>query len=252
MVTNNMRTRPASRMGLFFVIGVGALVQLSSITQGLSSDLRSSRLKGTVVGPQGERISKASVVIDARNKKCALQANELGEFELDLAPGSYTLSIHPFFLGFKGLTFSNLQVSGTHQLNQDFLLEYGRCSDCFWRVIEDGRVDEIPRVNEISQDNPEIKPPVILSRPEPSYSDLARQHKIEGRVVLDVLLSSSGKILSIHADEELPYGLTQNAITAAREIRFLPGVFRGKPITMYYPLTYDFSWRSVPCSSLAN
>lgn len=239
-------------ISLLFVLGVGALIPVSSSAQGGSGDLTSTRLKGRVIGPQGERISKASVEIDGRDKKCALQANEQGEFELDLAAGSYTFNIHSFSLGFKGLEFSNLQVLGIHPLSQDFLLEYGRCSDCFWRVVENGPVDEIDRINEISQDDPEIKPPVILSKPEPSYSDLARQHKIEGRVVLDVLLSSSGKILSVHAEEKLPYGLTENAVTAAQKIQFLPGVFRGHAITMYYPVNYDFSWRSVPCSSLAN
>ncbi|HEY1404848.1 MAG TPA: TonB family protein, partial [Pyrinomonadaceae bacterium] len=64
---------------------------------------------------------------------------------------------------------------------------------------------------------------VIKSKPLPSYPSEARGSGVEGRVVLRIILGSDGKVRTkIEVIEGLPYGITEEAIKAARRIKFEP------------------------------
>src|SRR6185295_6538348 len=62
----------------------------------------------------------------------------------------------------------------------------------------------------------------LLSKPEPQYTEEARRNQISGTVVLRVVFSSTGEVLQIRAVRTLPFGLTERAIAAARQIKFTP------------------------------
>jgi len=47
--------------------------------------------------------------------------------------------------------------------------------------------------------------------------------------------------LSISARAGLPYGLTERAIAAARQIKFTPATKDGRPVSMYIQLEYNFN-----------
>jgi len=53
-------------------------------------------------------------------------------------------------------------------------------------------------------------------------------------------LSSSGRVTNIRAVGRLPDGLTENAIEAARQIRFVPAVKDGRFVSMRMELQYNF------------
>lgn len=81
----------------------------------------------------------------------------------------------------------------------------------------------------------------LLTKPEPTYTEDARDRGIAGTVVLRVVFSSTGKVTNLRVVAGLPYGLTERAIVAARKIKFIPAMKDGKPVSMWIQLEYNFS-----------
>jgi TonB family protein len=82
---------------------------------------------------------------------------------------------------------------------------------------------------------------VILNKPEPRYTREARRNGITGTVRLKAVLAASGKVTHIVIMKALPDGLTENAIEAAKRIRFLPSIKDGKLVSTYVTLEYGFA-----------
>ena len=59
--------------------------------------------------------------------------------------------------------------------------------------------------------------------------------------MLRVVFSASGEVTSIRAVKSLPGGLTEKAIAAARQIRFVPAMKDGQPVPCYMQLEYNFN-----------
>jgi TonB family protein len=81
----------------------------------------------------------------------------------------------------------------------------------------------------------------VLSKPEPQYTEEARKNQITGTVVLRAIFTSGGQVTNITARSGLPYGLTERAIAAARQIRFVPATKDGHAVSMYIQLEYNFN-----------
>jgi TonB family protein len=81
----------------------------------------------------------------------------------------------------------------------------------------------------------------ILSKPKPQYTDEARNDNLEGTVLLRVTFLANGQIGSVLAVKGLPDGLTDCAITAARQLKFNPVKVNGTPQTVTKSLEYSFS-----------
>ena len=81
----------------------------------------------------------------------------------------------------------------------------------------------------------------LLKKPEPVYTVEARKNKITGTVMLKAVFSHTGEVTNIHLVSGLPYGLTNQAIAAARKITFTPAMKDGKPVSMWIQLEYNFN-----------
>jgi TonB family protein len=81
----------------------------------------------------------------------------------------------------------------------------------------------------------------VLFKPEPQYTEEARKNSITGTVILRVVFSKSGEVTNIRAMQSLQGGLTEKAIAAARQIRFVPATRNGQPVSMYMQLEYNFN-----------
>jgi TonB family protein len=81
----------------------------------------------------------------------------------------------------------------------------------------------------------------VLAKPEPQYTEDARRNQITGSVVLRVVFSRNGEVTNIRAIHPLPYGLTERAIAAARQIRFRPATREGRAVNVYMQLEYNFN-----------
>lgn len=81
----------------------------------------------------------------------------------------------------------------------------------------------------------------VLSKPEPSYTEFARQLQVKGTVVLRCMFSSDGTIKYLLVIQGLPGGLTEKALAAAKKIKFVPATKDGRPVSMYIQLEYNFN-----------
>src|SRR5829696_9179278 len=81
----------------------------------------------------------------------------------------------------------------------------------------------------------------LISKPEPQYTEDARKNQITGTVVLKCIFSSNGSITQIRTVSGLPYGLTERAIAAARQIKFVPATKDGHQVSMWMQLEYNFN-----------
>jgi TonB family protein len=81
----------------------------------------------------------------------------------------------------------------------------------------------------------------VLSKPEPQYTEEARKNQVTGTVVLRAVFTSGGQVTNIRAVSGLPFGLTERAIAAARQIKFTPATKDGHPVSMYIQLEYNFN-----------
>jgi TonB family protein len=83
--------------------------------------------------------------------------------------------------------------------------------------------------------------PTILYREKAKYTEDARQHKVEGTVVLAIVFGADGRIHDIRTVRGLPDGLTETSIEAAQKIRFHPAVQNGKPVSVRATLEFSFA-----------
>lgn len=87
---------------------------------------------------------------------------------------------------------------------------------------------------------PSDTPVQIINRPKPAMTKEARENNVQGSVRLRVTLLSDGKIGSIEVVSGLPYGLTEQAISAAKQITFIPATKKGTPVTVTKVFEYSF------------
>jgi TonB family protein len=81
----------------------------------------------------------------------------------------------------------------------------------------------------------------ILSNPRPDYTEDARHNNIQGPVVLRLVLAASGEVTNITVVRGLPFGLSEKAIAAARNIKFQPARKDGHQVSQSVQLTFTFS-----------
>lgn len=81
---------------------------------------------------------------------------------------------------------------------------------------------------------------IVLSKPEPAYTAAARNAFVTGRIILRAVFAADGTVRHILVMKALPHGLTENAVNAARKIKFTPAVKDGRPVSMFVQLEYYF------------
>lgn len=65
-----------------------------------------------------------------------------------------------------------------------------------------------------------------------SYSEEASQNNVQGRIVLQVILCGNGRVSDITVEERLPFGLTERAIGALKQLQFQPAELNSKPVSV--------------------
>ena len=77
--------------------------------------------------------------------------------------------------------------------------------------------------------SPKTVPAEIVSKPLPTYTQEARSLKIQGEVLLEVVLEASGRLRIVRVVRGLGHGLDDAAVRAAEQIRFKPALRDGQP-----------------------
>jgi TonB family protein len=70
----------------------------------------------------------------------------------------------------------------------------------------------------------------ITFKPNPTYTDEARQLKLEGEVLLEVMFAANGQLHVNRIVRGLGHGLDEAAIAAANKMRFKPALRNGQPV----------------------
>jgi len=71
--------------------------------------------------------------------------------------------------------------------------------------------------------NNAVSPVTCIYCPEPLYTDEARKVKLQGKLVLQVLVGADGRAMRIHVAQGLGMGLDESAVETVRGWRFSPG-----------------------------
>src|SRR5579864_3734896 len=78
----------------------------------------------------------------------------------------------------------------------------------------------------------EMKPPVVVHKTEPAYTEDARKAKVEGAVVLRANIGADGRPHDIRVIKRLGYGLDDSAVECLSQWLYRPGTANGAPITV--------------------
>ena len=87
-----------------------------------------------------------------------------------------------------------------------------------------------PEAPKKRETGPPTTPVEILSKPKPDYTDEARKLKLEGEVLVRVLFTAAGEVRVLDVVRGLGHGLDDNALRAAKQIKFKPALREGQPV----------------------
>jgi TonB family protein len=80
----------------------------------------------------------------------------------------------------------------------------------------------------------------VLSKPQPEYTNEAKQLKVQGDVILRVTFTASGRVLVQGVVHGLGHGLDEEARRVAQQIRFRPATRNGQAVDMTTNITITF------------
>jgi TonB family protein len=88
-----------------------------------------------------------------------------------------------------------------------------------------------PQAQRKAAESPSAKlvPAEIVFKPSPVYTAEAKNLRVEGEVLLEVVFESTGKLRVVRVVQGLGHGLDESAVRAAQQIRFKPALQDGQP-----------------------
>lgn len=113
-------------------------------------------------------------------------------------------------------------------------------NDIFQKFNYSNRSQSNFTVTTVGVTRPELNNLIIFEKPAANYTSAAREHSIVGTVTLKVTFLPDGKIGEIDIVKGLDYGLTEQAISAARNIKFQPSTLGGTSIPATKIVEYSF------------
>ena len=92
---------------------------------------------------------------------------------------------------------------------------------------------------------PGVTCPRALREVRPNYTRAAMEAKIQGYVVLEIVVRPDGSVGDVQVVKslDLRYGLDQEAVKAARQWRFAPGTRNGQPVSVRKSIELSFTLR---------
>ena len=111
--------------------------------------------------------------------------------------------------------------------------------------IQSARATPSARVGYAPGDPPlrvggDVKRPVVITRVEPIYTEVAKKVRISGIVILEVIIDRTGVVKDAQVIKGLPFGLDQAAVDAVKQWRFRPATLNGQPVDVTFNLTLNF------------
>jgi TonB family protein len=86
--------------------------------------------------------------------------------------------------------------------------------------------------------------PVALNKPRPNYTEEARKNKVQGSVRARVLVGADGTVKQVRiSGAGLPGGLNEEAIQAAKQMRFQAAMKNGERVAYWVTVDIEFNLR---------
>ncbi len=86
-----------------------------------------------------------------------------------------------------------------------------------------------------------VTAPRAIFTPEPEFSEEARKIKLQGVVVLGIMVGADGHPRNLRIERSLGYGLDEKALEAVRTWRFEPGTKDGHPVSVQMNIEVHFN-----------
>ncbi len=86
-----------------------------------------------------------------------------------------------------------------------------------------------------------IVPPQLRCQVRPQYTDEALARKIQGTVILEVVILKTGQVGPVRILRSLDRGLDLKAVEAVRQWQFKPGMFKSQAVDVIAEITVDFT-----------
>ncbi len=103
-----------------------------------------------------------------------------------------------------------------------------------------------PGTDEIYRVGGDVLAPKLGRRVEPNYSEAARRERIEGVVIVQGVVTTSGSVVDIGVLRAVHPLVDEAAIEAVRQWRYSPATKNGKPVACYVTVTCKFALNSPP------
>ncbi|HSN68746.1 MAG TPA: energy transducer TonB [Thermoanaerobaculia bacterium] len=85
-----------------------------------------------------------------------------------------------------------------------------------------------------------VKPPQVVYRVEPDYTEEARKSRLQGIVIIEAIIDINGNVTDARVLKGLAGGLDASALAAVRQWRFRPGTLDGDPVPVIFDLMVRF------------
>jgi protein TonB len=85
-----------------------------------------------------------------------------------------------------------------------------------------------------------VTPPKSVYAPNPTYDEHARKKKINGTVILAIIVTAEGTVRDVKVIKSLDPGLDKQAMAAVRTWKFEPATKKGKPVAVHLKTEADF------------
>ena len=96
------------------------------------------------------------------------------------------------------------------------------------------------REDVMTVDREDVTAPRAILKEPPLYTEIARKERIQGLVMLRLVIDETGEVAEVEVLKGLPYGLTDSAIEAVEKWQFEPAQHAGKPVSVLYNITINF------------
>jgi TonB family protein len=85
-----------------------------------------------------------------------------------------------------------------------------------------------------------IRAPEVVGPVKAKYTAEAREKRVTGKVILEVVIDPEGCVREARVLAGLPFGLNESALAAVKGWAFEPATFSGKPVKVFLAVTIDF------------
>jgi len=97
----------------------------------------------------------------------------------------------------------------------------------------------IPFTHPVHSQSPPVLPPRLIKSVKPDCGVGKSCHGVHGIVIVTVEVLTDGTVGDANVQSGDPQ-LVEDALKAAKQCRFQPGTFKGKPTSMDFDLKYQF------------